>query len=113
MSTKYLEPEQPAAPAPEPAPAVEQPAPAEPEPQPTPVVEEPAPAPEPAPKPPEESKAAPAASPDASKIRLLEIEKRSIVKTLANPKVQGSALEEKYAVKLDEINKKLNELRQA
>ncbi len=54
---------------------------------------------------------APKASPNASKIKLLEIEKSSLLKMLGNPKIQGGPLEKKYIEKLDEINKKLNELR--
>jgi chromosome segregation ATPase len=87
------------------APTVEAPTPAS----------EPTPAPEPASKVEEQAapraeEPAPKVNPNASKIKLLEIEKRSLLKMLGNPKIQGGPLEKKYIEKLDEINKKLREL---
>ncbi len=85
--------ESPFAPAPEPTPKTEEPAATR--------VETP-PADMPAPK----------VSPNNSKIKLLEIEKRSILKMMENPKIKGSPLEKNYQEKLNEIFRKIGELRQ-
>jgi hypothetical protein len=85
--------ESPFAPAPEPTPKTEEPAATR--------VETP-PADMPAPK----------VSPNNSKIKLLEIEKRSILKMMENPKIKGSPLEKNYQEKLNEISRKIGELRQ-
>jgi hypothetical protein len=85
--------ESPFAPAPEPTPKTEEPAATR--------VETP-PADMPAPK----------VSPNNSKIKLLEIEKRSVLKMMESPKIKGSPLEKNYQEKLNEISRKIGELRQ-
>jgi hypothetical protein len=102
-TTEPTPPPEAAPPATEPTPAaaVEEPAAPTKEEATTPTIEETTPKDEESPK----------VSPNASKIRLLEIEKRGLLKMLGNPKIQGGPLEKKYIENLDEINKKLKELR--